>query len=575
MYMDFSIRIPEEAKGITRKKIKGVTYVYYAYERNYSSEKRYTVPKTTSIGKCDDSNPGMMFPNQNYLRFFPDTELPEEEGNPDRSGCLHIGAYAIIRQIISEYKLDKLTGEIFEKDGGLFLDLAAYSIIAENNAAQYYPDYAYDHPLFTPEMRIYSDSKISEFLGSYNAEQRIRFLNAWNQRKTKKEKIYISYDSTNKHTQAGDVELGEFGHEKVKEDKPIFNYAIAYDHNNSEPLFYEDYPGSINDVSQLQYMLEKANGYGYKDVGFILDRGYFSKANIHYMDRCGYEFLIMLKGMKDTVSELVLKKKGSFEQDRAYSIRSYKVNGITVPGKLYPSDERDRYFHIYYSEKKHTAEREVVEVRIDRMSEYLKAQKGTKVDLGPGFRKYFDLIYYHEGQSDQKFMFGRERTDVINREISLCGYFVLITSEKLTAAQALELYKSRDASEKLFRGDKSYLGNKSMRVYSNESTETKILVEFVALIIRNRIYTRLRDASKEIGKKENFMTVPAALRELEKIQVIRQTDGWYRLDHAVTARQKEILKAFGLTAANIKTLAADLNQSMLELAELNAKEMMP
>ncbi len=44
----------------------------------------------------------------------------------------------------------------------------------------------------------------------------------------------------------------------------------------------------------------------------------------------------------------------------------------------------------------------------------------------------------------------------------------------MTAAEALELYKSRDASEKLFRGDKSYLGNKSYRVYTDESVSAKI-----------------------------------------------------------------------------------------------------
>ncbi len=37
------------------------------------------------------------------------------------------------------------------------------------------------------------------------------------------------------------------------------------------------YPGSIVDVSQLQYMLEKSAGYGYKRVGFILDRDIFPK----------------------------------------------------------------------------------------------------------------------------------------------------------------------------------------------------------------------------------------------------------------------------------------------------------
>ena len=51
--------------------------------------------------------------------------------------------------------------------------------------------------------------------------------------------------------QAGDIELAEFGHEKDKQKKPIYNYSIAYDRNNRVPLFYEAYPGSINDVSQL------------------------------------------------------------------------------------------------------------------------------------------------------------------------------------------------------------------------------------------------------------------------------------------------------------------------------------
>ena len=60
-------------------------------------------------------------------------------------------------------------------------------------------------------------------------------------------------------------------------------------------------------------------------------------------------------------------------------------------------------------------------------------------------------------------MYGRERYQVIDEEIALCGYFVIITSEKMDAADALDLYKSRDASEKLFREDKTFLGNRTMR----------------------------------------------------------------------------------------------------------------
>lgn len=565
MYLDFKVKIPSDSAGITRKKIKGTTYIYYSYEHNYSSEKGYTVPKSTSIGKCTDNEPDLMYPNTNFLKFFPSEELPETKGGAHRSGCLRIGTYLVLRRIIAEYHLDEMIGNIIGKNSGLFLDLAVYSIIAENNAGQYYPDYAFNHPLFTDRMKIYSDSKVSAFINSITGDQSRAFLDEWNEKQDHSQKIYISYDSTNKNCQAGDIDFVEYGHPKEDTGAPVINYSVAYDRNNAKPLYYEDYPGSIVDVSQLQYMLEKAGGYGYKNVGFILDRGYFSKENIHYMDKYGYEFVIMMKGMKELVKSLVLEVKGTFEEDRRYSIRDYKVSGITVKKQLYPSDEKERYFHIFYNDRKRSSEHEAIEAKIDRMAECLHKHEGTKYEIkGSGFAKYFDLIYYNKGKKDEKFMYGRELCDVINEEIRLCGYFVIITSEKMTAAQALELYKSRDASEKLFRGDKSYLGNKSFRVHTSESVHAKIFIEFVALIIRSRFYTCLKEQMQKNGKK-NYMTVPAAIRELEKIELIRQSDREYRMDYAVTATQKEILKAFNMTAANIRTQASVMNEDLMKI----------
>lgn len=565
MYLDFKVKIPYDSAGITRKKIKGTTYIYYSYEHNYSSEKGYTVPKSTSIGKCTDDEPDLMYPNTNFLKFFPPEELPETKGGAHRSGCLRIGTYLVLRRIIAEYHLDEMIGNIIGKNSGLFLDLAVYSIIAENNVGQYYPDYAFNHPLFTDKMKIYSDSKVSTFINSITGDQSCAFLEEWNEKQDHSQKIYISYDSTNKNCQAGDIDFVEYGHPKEDTGAPVINYSVAYDRNNAKPLYYEDYPGSIVDVSQLQYMLEKAGGYGYKNVGFILDRGYFSKENIHYMDKCGYEFVIMMKGMKELVKSLVLEVKGTFEEDRRYSIRDYKVSGITVKKQLYPSDEKERYFHIFYNDRKRSSEHEAIEAKIDRMAECLHKHEGTKYEIkGGGFAKYFDLIYYNKGKKDEKFMYGRELCDVINEEIRLCGYFVIITSEKMTAAQALELYKSRDVSEKLFRGDKSYLGNKSFRVHTSESVHAKIFIEFVALIIRSRFYTCLKEQMQKNGKK-NYMTVPAAIRELEKIELIRQSDRGYRMDYAVTATQKEILKAFNMTAANIRTQASVMNEDLMKI----------
>ena len=569
MYLDELVKIPADQKDISRKKIKGVSYIYYSYGYSYDKSKGYTIPKNTSIGKSVDDAPGMMYPNQNYFKYFPDADLDRELPATSRSSCLRIGAYLVLKRLIAEYHLDEIMNRLIGQDGGLFLDLAVYSIICENNAGQYYPDYAYDHPLFTQGMKISSDSKVSDFIGSLSRDNSIAFQNEWNANHDHREKIYISYDATNKNCSAGDLDFAEYGHPKDDRGLPVINYSIAYDKDNSEPLFYEEYPGSIVDVSELQYMLEKAAGYGYRHVGFILDRGYFSESNIHFMDREGYDFVLMMKGHKALVADLVHEVQGDFEDHRQNSIRDYHVSGCTVKRKLFASDPEERYFHIYFSDRRKAQEKENLQEKIDRMAEVLKSREGKPMKEKAGFRKYFDLIYYHEGQEDELFECAKERYDVIDSEMSLCGYFVIVTSEQMTAAEALELYKSRDASEKLFRADKSYLGNRSFRIHSNESLDSRIFIEFVALILRNRFHRMLKDRMETTGKRNNYMTVPAAIHELEKIEMIRQPGGSYVMDHAVTATQKEILGAFGMNEAGVRKQAQELT---IQLDAIQKKE---
>ena len=559
MYLGFLVDIPDVKGKITQKRKGNSVYISYEIGRKYDPAKQYNVPDRVIIGKQNQSDKKQMEPNENFLKYFPEVELPEERYDSNRSSCLRIGAYIIIQQMMKETGIPELLSEYFnDRDLGLFLDLITYTLICENNAGQYYPDYAYNHPLFTEGMRIYSDATVSDFFGRVTDDQSIGFLNEWNAKRDHREKIYISYDSTNKNIQAGDVEIAEFGNAKVDTGKPIFNYSIAYDTHNREPLFYEKYPGSINDVSQLQIMLDKAMGYGYRKIGFILDRGYFSKANLDYMDQSGYDFVVMVKGMSTLVNELILENKGKFEDKRACSIRRHKVYGTTVKRKLFLTDEKERYFHIFHSSGKETKERENVEKAVENCAYFLEKKKGSVYEVPNYLQYYFEPEYSKDGY----FLMAREKRDVIERELRLCGYFVIITSQKMTAGEAIDLYRSRDASEKLFRGDKSYLGNKSIRVYSDESVSAKIFIEFVALIIRNRIYTKLRDEVERLGKDPNFMTVPAAIKELEKIEIIRGLDLVYRLDHAVTATQKTILSAFDMDVKYVQDKAKRISEQI-------------
>ena len=68
------------------------------------------------------------------------------------------------------------------------------------------------------------------------------------------------------------------------------------------------------------------------------------------------------------------------------------------------------------------------------------------------------------------------------------------------------------------------------------------------------------------------MTVPAAMRELEKIEMVRRNGGCYKLDHAVTKIQKVILSSFGLDADSITKNAEQIAKLLAASQSLMNRE---
>ena len=72
-----------------------------------------------------------------------------------------------------------------------------------------------------------------------------------------------------------------------------------------------------------------------------------------------------------------------------------------------------------------------------------------------------------------------------------------------------------------------------------------------------------------VETKSNYMTVPAALKELEKIEMVRRNNGKYHLVHAVSKKLRILLSAFGMDDQDIRRLATTIskllatNQSLL------------
>ena len=192
------------------------------------------------------------------------------------------------------------------------------------------------------------------------------------------------------------------------------------------------------------------------------------------------------------------------------------------------------------------------------MERVVQSLKGKEPDLGKEFTDLFELHLDKEG----RLLFAELKTDAVDAMYARSGYFCIVTSEEMTAEAAYRLYRSRDVSEKLFSSDKTFLGSKSLRVHSNEAMSAKMFVEFVGLIIRQRFYNLLKNEMMKLPVRKNYMTVPAALRELDKIELVRINNGCYQLDHAVTKTQETILQAFAMTRDDVRLAAARISETL-------------
>ena len=558
MFYKETVQIPDVPGKLIRRKEHKAEYILYEYERTYDKKTQKTNPKRKIVGKTCDGDPTRMYPNDHYFEFFGDDRVIPVREEAKHSACIKAGTYIVLSSIVNELKLNDLLMPYFGDKTGLTLDLALYSIVTEDNAAQHYPDYAFDHPLLTDNMYIYSDSTISNLLGSITPEKRLGFMEDWNSQRDKTQKIYISYDSTNKNYQGKNVGSAEFGKAKDDDSKPIINLSIAYNQTLQTPLVYETYCGSINDVSQFRYFLTKMQKHGYIAFGLILDRGYFSEDNIKAADEAGVALVIMVKGKEELVGTLIDEVRNTFEGRIENKMGGYNTYGITVERKVFESDKSPRYIHIFYNRSRAAKEEAHFNDLLKEYEDDLNAHIGSKYTPSKNVMKYYILKRDKSGV-----LVSWERNiEAINRRLSRCGYFCIITTEKMTAGEAFTLYKGRDCSEKIFSSDKSFIGGNAIRTMNDNTVQGKFFIEFLALIIRNRMHNLIKEMIYRKGKKLNYYNVPSAIAELEKIELVRAADGEYVLDHAVTKVQRELLAAFGISEEEANTLIRSMEATL-------------
>lgn len=509
------------------------SYVYLTQRVKYSPELKQTRPVRVAIGKLNEE--GKLIPNRNYFEIF-----PYEQNEPgDKADFVIAGPHFVADKISAGNGLKELLETIFKDDSDKILDIATYMMMSENNVMQYFEDYGYNHTLFSAEN--FDDNAIGRLFKKIKVKDIDLFIRSWVHMHVEKQ-IYIAYDSTNMNSAAGNLELAEYGHAKDRDELPQVNLSIGYNQTDQVPLFYELFPGSIIDNTECEKMVERARQYGCREIGFILDRGYFSLRNIRYFEKHNYDYILMTKGNAKFIQEAAEEAGAVLKNGYSNYMQGYELYGMTVEKDLFNTGKKE-YVHVYYNGIEAEKEKITINNRFNKMDEELEKKKEKKIKKAEDVKSYEK--YYRLGFDENGYFMNYQRKDnEIMKLINKAGYFAIVTSKKMSAEEALETYRDRDAVEKIFRMEKTYLGNDVFRVHSEEKLESKVFVSFIALIIRNEIYQSLKELYKT-NRKE--YTVPKVLKDYERLGVTKLADEKYHIRYRLTNKQKKILKALGAT----------------------------
>lgn len=507
----------------TNKKT-GVTYVYEA-KSVWDKEKKQPRNKQICIGKLNREG-----------EFMPSKRLdPEQAAVRDPAVTADtkiVGPAVLLDRIVADLKLDKVLRMAFPEVWQQILCMAYY-ITVRGGPLSYCEGWSQNH--VQPYEKSLSSQRISDILGSLNADGQKTFFKAWGRKIV--EHDYLCYDITSVSSYSERNEYLKYGYNRDGESLKQINLAMLFGQKSQVPLYFNRLPGNVSDVSTLHYFLET---FGYLEsprLHLVLDRGFYSKKNVDGLLAARNKFIMAVSGRPSWVRTVIDEVRLSIQNPEGYR----KIDGevLYVHTRLYPwGDTRKRcYLHIYYNA--HAAA-----VVTDGFTEELL---GYKEELEKGL-----VISGHEEAYKTFFIIKetpvRGRRVLFNNEAiekhrnRYAGFYALLTNDIKDPLQALMVYRNKDTVEKCFDDLKNQLDMKRLRIHSSPAMDGRLFVQFIALILISALRKKMRE-TKLIEK----YTVRELLLEMDTLAQIRFSGKYGKMLTEVTKPQRLILGSFDVS----------------------------
>lgn len=517
---NFIVDLPDKKITINRSNKNKTPYVYYT-KRAYRNKKNQPTSEKILIGKLDDASGGLI-PNNNYYEIY------GAKKTLNTKSILDYGNFFAMQFILEDLKILDILQATFPTEYNNIITIAMY-MLCEGNVMFYCDDWCSE--TFTNLDEAITSQKSSEIFNNIDFDSRMKFFKKW--AKIRKTNECIAYDVTSISSYSKCNEDIEWGYNRDKENLPQFNLGMYFGESSKLPIFYSVYPGSIVDKSHLKFMMQHNNELGIETVKFVMDKGFYNSDNLKYMIEKNYSFILSTSNTLIANKKLIDKHKPTITSSKFYR-NKYDIYSTY---ELVKKHSKNTKIHIYYDKTKATLEELDLYQKINN-AENLLQQKGvnlTKKQLKL-CKKYFDITSDKEGNFTYEKNF--ENIDKLRSDI---GYFLLITDDiEKNSDEVLEIYRKKDVVEKSFDNLKNSIDMKRVRCHSKSTTDGKIFVSFISLIIKSQLENKL---SNYLSK--NNSSIEKIIRELKKIKVITVNDG-RKLLNPLNKKQKELLTELGV-----------------------------
>ncbi len=417
----------------------------------------------------------------------------------------------------------------------------AYYEIAEASPYYLFPYWLEEQHL--PSVKRLHSSGISElcdFLGR-SEKQRMDAIGRWIEHLKPIRGTY--YDITSISSHSTKIDFIEWGYNRDGENLPQLNMGVMYCQNNSLPFFYNIYPGSIVDVTTLKNCIKYTDVFDLNEIRFVLDRGFFSKANILEMNdsKNKITFIQPLPFSLKKVKELARTKKRQLPNpSNAFKYNQEILHHLPASIEF---DETSFDVHIFFNEK---AEVEQKHIFLSSLLDIEKKTNGKKFDT---LNECLEFKRSNLPEKYAKFFKWNKTTTLIerntrkiNERVSKMGVFLIMTNQKgMGKDEVIANYRQRDRVEKLFDVVKNETDGDRLRVHSQYNANGRLFVKFISLIIRTEM-SNIMKQKKLFGK----YSVKEMLSELKKIKIHRIEENDPFLSE-LSKKQKNILEAFDAT----------------------------